>query len=60
MIGGNFGHILARKGRFGHERERMGTIGHEWARMGMVWATIYGGLRRDYEGNRGDPLGGRM
>ena len=64
---GIFGHEKACLGTKGNERERMGTNGNIRARMGTnghewVWfgQLSTGGLRRDYEGTRGDPLGGRM
>ena len=40
---------MAYLGKFGNVLARMGTIGQVRAGLGMVWATIYGGLRRGYE-----------
>ena len=60
---GIFGHEWARMGMFWHEKAGLGTNGNDRARMGTnghVWVWFgqlsTGGLRRDYEGTRGDPL----
>ena len=44
------GHI----GTFGHVSAYFGTFGHVWVWFGQLSTE---GLRRDYEGTRGDPLG---
>ncbi len=61
---GTFGHVSAYFGTFWNIWARLGTFWNIWEHLGMfghVWVWFgqlsTEGLRRDYEGTRGDPLG---